>query len=72
MSDTESGIIPKPHEVVTNHDGLIRWRPEYDTLRVDRLAFGERRVVVAGTQGSEITFKLSQDQAIHLAGLLRD
>lgn len=72
MSDTESGIMPKPHEVLSNHDGLVRWRPEYDVLRVERLAFGERRIVVAGAPGADTVFKLSADQARHLAGLLTE
>ena len=69
MSDTETGTMPPPNELIINHDGLIRWRPEYESLWIDRLPGGGRRVTIGGFREGQMTFNLDAKQVEHLSGL---
>ena len=70
MSDTEIGIIPKPHEWHLTDQGLTRWRPILDSITVLPLSAGRRLLRVSNDGGEPVQIVLDREQAAHLAGLL--
>ncbi|HEV7909509.1 MAG TPA: hypothetical protein VGP28_00075 [Methylocella sp.] len=70
MSDTEKGIIPKPHQLVVEPSGVTRWSPMFDSIVIEPLPQGGKRVRVTIKNDNEVYFDLTEEQITHLVALL--
>jgi hypothetical protein len=68
MSDTE--IIPKPHQLVTDHSGVMRWSPLFDSIRIEPWPQGGKRISVTIKSDNAADFDLTDEQITHLVALL--
>ena len=68
MSDTE--IIPKPHQLVADHSGVMRWSPLFDSFRIEPGPQGGKRISVTIKSDNTAEFDLTEDQISHLVALL--
>jgi hypothetical protein len=68
MSDTES--IPKPHQLVVDHSGVMRWSAVFDSIRIESLPQGGKRICVTIKSDSSADFDLTAEQITHLVALL--
>lgn len=68
MSDTE--IIPKPHQLIIDRDGVTRWSALFDSIRIESLSQGGKRICVTIKSDVSANFDLSKEQITHLVGLL--
>lgn len=71
LRTSEAVNIPKPHTLYKRDTGLTRYRLFLTSIYVSPLAgCAGGRFLRVSEDGNDITFKLSADQAKHLAGLL--
>lgn len=70
MSETDSGIIVPPNDLVKDRNGVKRWAPVFDSIAIEKLQQGGRRVRVYIGDASA-NFDLSRDMASELSDLLR-
>jgi hypothetical protein len=68
MSETD--IMPRPHSLVKEANGLKRWSPVFDSITVESLSGGGRLLLVF-VEGKSGSFYLSADQAEFISSLLR-
>jgi hypothetical protein len=68
MSDTE--IIPKPHQLVADHSGVMRWSPLFDSIRVEPGPQGGKRISVTIKNDNAAEFDLTEEQITHFVALL--
>jgi hypothetical protein len=69
MSDTETGIITEPHQLIVDHGGVTRWGAQFDSIRVEPLPQGGKRIRVTIESGDG-NFDLTEEQISHLVALL--
>lgn len=62
--------MPPPHQCIAESDGITKWRPLIDGLRVSPLRDGGRRLEVEIGGLAKARFDLSAEQATHLANLI--
>jgi hypothetical protein len=70
-SDTGTGNISVPPRDVffADAEGVMAWRPVFDSIRVRIAPHGQRRII-ARRDDVFVDFLLSAEQASHLAALL--
>lgn len=64
-------LIPKPHELLVEANGVLRYRPAFTSLSIEP-ARDNGRALTVNEDGHLITFLLSAEQAKGLARLLTD
>lgn len=62
--------MPPPHQCIAESDGITKWRPFIEGLRVVPLTNGARRLEVEIGGIAKVRFDLSAEQAAHLANLI--
>ena len=72
MSPTEMPIMVEPHKIVRDDQGLTSWRPVRTSLSVHGVAqdHNARHVVIREDGVERFRFRLTRDDAVHLAALL--
>jgi hypothetical protein len=68
MSDTE--IIPKPHQLVVDRSGVMRWSALFDSIRIESLPQDGKRICVTIKSDISADFDLTAAQVSHLVALL--
>jgi hypothetical protein len=67
----KKGIMPKPRQLVIDHNGVTRWSPMFDSIKIDPLPLGGKRIRVTIKNDNTADFDLTEEQVTHLVALLK-
>jgi hypothetical protein len=70
MSDTDKESIPKPHQLIFDHSGVIRWSPLFDSIQIEPLPQNGKRIRVTIKSDNIANFDLTKEQITHFVALL--